>query len=426
MRRRTPRFLTAAALAVGLSVVGAAPAQAALATPAPVAGCPVNVFSLFEYDGTLYFTGDSSESYSAIWKLEGTSCVQVTPTEMFSVEIFDTLEYNGALQTATTIDSSYGHYTFDGTTLTPVVAGGDSLDEECFNMVLFDGEMYCTAYNGGGGDLPLFSYDGTDYTNHFTSGAGNIPTRMEGRPVVYDGLLYFAAENAINELRLYRYDGTTFFQLSVVLLSDELFVHDGELYFAAANGLASAVFRSDGITATELPGSDLGYDDMEFVSYLGDLYFRADNGDDDYLFRWNGTAVERVTGGLVGNDVPDDPENPIVFDGLLLMNADGPDTTNVLYAWNGSTWSVVSATARNMESPLVFDGALYFSSDLPSGEGERVLWRLGTTSATPEPELADTGTAGDGSTLAVIAGLMLAAGAAVLTAQRMRTVRRSL
>jgi hypothetical protein len=115
-----------------------------------------------------------------------------------------------------------------------------------------------------------------------------------------------------------------------------------------------------------------------------------------------------------------------VFDGVLLMNADGPATTNVLYAWNGSTWSVVSATARNMESPLVFGGTLYFSSDQPSGDSVRVLWLLGTTGAPPQPELADTGIAGAASITAAIAGLLVAAGAVSLSVQRMRTARRSL
>lgn len=423
MAPRTPRIVTAAALALGLTLVGAAPAQAAIGTPAPLAGCPIEVYQLFEYEGSLYFTANGVDVSYTTWKLEGSTCVQADPTTTDSSEIFDAVEYGGALHTAAQVNSTYGHFTFDGTALTPVVAGGDPLPEECYRMTVFDGEIYCIAYTGA--DQPLYSYDGTNYTDHFAAGLGDVPSNMIGRSVVYSGLLYFVAEDSVDDLRLYSYDGTTFVDLGVEALSDELFVHNGELYYAAVNGLAESLFRYNGTTATAVPGSDLNYDDdMEFVTFNGDLYFRANNGDDDYLYRYNGTTVERVTGGLVGNDVPDDPENPVVFDGLLLMNADGPDQSNILYAWNGSTFSVLSTTAGDMEDPLVFGGALYFSARDDNSDGDRLLWRLGLSSAAPE--LADTGLADSSALLVGFAGLLLAAGTAVVVTQRVRTARPSL
>ncbi len=440
MRRTPATLLSAVILGAFLSVGSASAAHAAFGSPAEVPDCPLGARDFVEYDGLLYFwaevPGDSDEGIPrGIYSFDGTTCTLINDDPSAGpTEFYEALEYNGVLHLVGYNSESgegggpgvagYAPYSFDGTTFELLLGDGipERPDEECFNMVLFDGELYCTAYNGSGSSFPLYSWNGTSWTDHFADGLGDVPENMVSEAVLFDGVLYFVAGDT-DVYSLYSYDGTTF---TLRAPADEdvegVFVFDGRLFVVHDDGPDEAFFEWDGTDLTLVPGSTFDDIEDEFIVYNGSLYFNGEglSDDDEYLYRFNGTTFERVTGGLTGNAIPDDPENFVVFDGQLLFTADGL-VNNSIFAWNGSAFEVVSTDPTDMEDPIVYQGLLYFAAEIEANQGDGQGDEIGDTffvlqPSVPEaaPELADTGVDATAFGLGAAALIALLAGIAVL------------
>lgn len=258
MRRAPATLLSALVLGAFLSAGTATAAHAAFGSPVEVPNCPTDPNDFVEYDGLLYLEG-----YNPSAPEGGGPGV-----------------------------SGYASYSFDGTSFELVLGDGipERPDEECYNMVLFDDELCCTAYNGN--PDPLYSWNGTSWTDHFADGAGDVPENMRSQAVLFEGVLYFLAEDSISgDDYLYRFTGTTFEQVTGGLTGDSLpqnpsdfMVFDGQLLFIADGLIENTVYAWNG-SAFEIVSTDrLNMDDP--IVYQGVLYFAGEVAGSEGDFRF--------------------------------------------------------------------------------------------------------------------------------------------
>ena len=283
-----------------------------------------------------------------------------------------------------------------------------------YNFTAFDGYIYFSADDGTSG-RELWRSNGTTLGTtrvaDINDGSGSsYPEEL----TVFDDHLYFSASESCEEpcdTELWRTDGT---ELGTTRVADigigtngsdpsEFTVFDGHLYFSADNGDdGDELWRTDGTEAgttmvKEINGEDDdGSDPSDFTAFDGYLYFSADNGDDgDELWRTDGTEagttmVKEING---EDDDGSDPSDFTAFDGYLYFQADdGMDGTE-LWRTDGTTLGTtrvkdIDPNADDSSDPYhftAFNDYLYFSAD--DGINGDELWRtdgttLGTTRVT--------------------------------------------
>ena len=122
--------------------------------------------------------------------------------------------------------------------------------------------------------------------------------------------IYFAADNGINGLELWKSDGTDVGTVMVKDINSEgtydsypygLTAVGNTLYFRADDGTnGSELWKSDGSSVGTLIVKDInpgavGSSPMELISFDDDLYFMANDGNNGYeLWRSDGTASGTV------------------------------------------------------------------------------------------------------------------------------------
>jgi hypothetical protein len=440
MRRTPATLLSAVILGAFLAAGSATAAHAAFGSPTEVPDCPLGARDFVEYESLLYFwaevPGDPEDGNPrGIYSFDGTTCTLVNDDPDFGpTEFYEALEFDGLLYLVGYNSESgegggpgvagYSPYSFDGTTFELLLGDGipERPNEECYDMVVFDSELYCTAYNGS--PYPLYSWNGTTWTDHFADGTGDVPVSMISESVLFEGLLYFVAEDG-GGVSFYSYDGTTFTLLAEADDDNQgVVVFDDRLFVVQDVGPDAAFFEWDGTDLVQVPGSLFDGINSDFIVFDGYLYFAADNGDDDFLYRFDGSTFERVTGGLDEGSIPNDPDDFVVFDGQLLLTADG-EVENSIFAWNGSAFELVSTDPTDMTDPIVYQGLLFFAGEVDGSGEEAPDTFFVLAPAVPEaaPELADTGVDATAFGLGAAALIALLAGITVL-ARRPAVARR--
>jgi len=232
------------------------------------------------------------------------------------------------------------HYDGSGTPelAADIRAGRHGSDPD--RLTVYDGALYFQANDGKTGN-ELWRYDGAEAKRVADINPDTTCTQMDraqcsANPsflTVYDGALYFQADDGKNGDELWRYNGSSVQQVADI------------------NSTTSCDAVRDGrrTTCSSLPS--------EFAVYDGALYFQADDGKNGYeLWRYDGSTAELVTdidpGSCGADPCSGRPYDLIVFDNVLYFTASGPKTNYALWKYDGSTTTrVTSPNAPTCAAP---------------------------------------------------------------------------
>ncbi|MBL4586574.1 MAG: DUF3883 domain-containing protein [Flavobacteriales bacterium] len=205
---------------------------------------------------------------------------------------------------------------------------------------------------------------------------------------VYDGKLYFSADDGVNGRELWSYDGVNTALEADILLGSAgsdpvgLTVYDGNLYFAASDGSANLreLWRYNGSTASLVANISPLHDSdpRDLTVYDGQLYFSASDTTSNLareLWRYNGSTVEAVTdmcsGYALGCISFLNPSDLIVYNGKLhyvgrYSYSPGVWSRNIM-SYNGSANVVETDIGVGTADPqakelTAYDGKLYFQA----------------------------------------------------------------
>jgi len=209
-----------------------------------------------EYDGLMYFNANGTPGQGTeLWRYNGigmpTEAARIYPNNGSSPEnfaVYDDRLYFSAY------DGVHGRelWRFDGTNASlaaDIVPGGLYSSSNPGGLTVYNGKLYFSATDEIHG-YELWSFDGTNALMvaeiNPTPDPGNGDTfLMDSSPggfTVYNGLLYFAANDSVHGRELWSFDGTT---AQLVLDVNpgqygseisELTVFQGNLYFSADDG----------------------------------------------------------------------------------------------------------------------------------------------------------------------------------------------
>ncbi|MEX2187571.1 MAG: dockerin type I domain-containing protein [Pirellulales bacterium] len=415
-----------------------------------------------EYDGSLYFraNGDPGTSNAELWRFDGTTtsiAAEINPGPSGSSPAYlavydDALYFSARGPTGPPV-----LWRFDGTTAAPA-PGGASQAQNPEDLFVHNGQLLYRAFRSNIG-LELWRYDGANQTpldlwpgsgsalpkefvayhgdiymnavnqewwrlNASATGATQVSDIANGNgsspevPVVFDGEIYFRANDRVHGLELWRFDGTTATLAADIVPGDAtsssypsgLTVFNDALYFAADNGIdGSELWRFDGTAATmianinerpQLPGVDpVHHSNPSDFRVFGDrLYFSADDGiHGRELFRFDGTQVEMVADiwpGEIGSEVSDLTE----FQGSLYFQANDGQLGGELNQLREGIFrlSLSSPNPRQRIAYTNFDEPLLGSGDYTSATGSAELgFHTNTTATTgidPMAAVASTST----------------------------------
>ena len=339
---------------------------------------PLNQY--FIKNGELYFTARDQSAAFSLWKTDG------TPTG--TVKVFDPVGF----------------------------VFGDNFTE-------FNGKWYFTGRNTDAMNPELYVTDGTEAgTNLFaeinpntsnTLSAGSNPRHFQ----VYDGYLYFAADNGTIGEELYRTDGTTV-ELVADIFPNNLnsafgkssspngfYIFNNDLYFSANvydvglnQILGRELFRynvADGIVFIKdiFPGNlngSLAYERNYFFELNNELHFAAcdgSNGTNVYeIYKTDGTnsgTVKVVDYSALGNTsfIPSLIHNKqyAIINNRMYFNH-GSQQIWVTDGTNSGTQQLTNTGMPNVPvsnlnfKPIAFNNSIYFGANSATNGVE--LWKL--------------------------------------------------
>jgi ELWxxDGT repeat protein len=229
----------------------------------------------------------------------------------------------------------------------------------------------------------------------------------------FNGAFYFQANDGVNGFELWKTDGTA---AGTVLVKDintgadsslryrftDFTVFNGALYFAADDGVNGfELWKTDGTAAGTVLVQDIntaagaGSSPADFTVFNGALYFAADDGANSRkLWKTDGTAagtvlvkdINTVTG--TGFTPDDFPRGFPVFNGALYFSTSGGVNGYELWKTDGTAAGTVLVGDTNTavwgshltSGFAVFNGELYFQADY-YGQANWELWKTDGTAA---------------------------------------------
>lgn len=393
---------------------------------------------LFVFNNLLFFKATTTAEGEELWVTDGTELGTIMLKDIqpgnASSQVFETPrplhQYfikNGELYfTARDQPAAFSLWKTDGTPIGTVKV----FDPVGFvfgdNFIEFNGKWYFTGKNIDGMNPELYVTDGTEAgTNLFaeinpstsnTLAAGSNPRHFQ----VYDGYLYFAADNGTIGEELYRTDGTTV-ELVADIFPNNLnpafgkssspngfYIYNNDLYFSANvydvglnQILGRELFRyntTEGIVFIKdiFPGNlngSLSYVRNYFFELNNELHFAAcdgSNGTSIYeIYKTDGTAsgtVKAVDYSALGNTsfssgLIDNKQYAIINNRMYFNH--GSQQIWVTDGTNSETQQLTNTGMPNVPvsnlnfKPIVLNSSLYFGANTATGGVE--LWKLTET-----------------------------------------------
>ncbi len=208
--------------------------------------------------------------------------------------------------------------------------------------------------------------------------------------VAYKGEIYFRSNSALQNVELWRFNGTTAAQVGEIhpagsSTPTDLTVANDTLYFGANDGTGHRLWSWNGTALTKIAAAVSVQNPEAFIAFKGDLYFRGTRFSDvgTELFRWNGTTLTVID--IYPGSGSGYPQHFAEYNGALYFSANGQVGQGTeLWRYDGSALSKAGPNINpgNGSAPsglTVFQGKLYFQAYNPTYGTE--LWGYdGTTS----------------------------------------------
>lgn len=400
--------LLVALLVAAFTLVGAAPAFAALAPPALVPGAPDGANDYTEYNGLIYLTAiqPGVGGQWVVYTYDGATFAELpgTPVGVSNLEVFDGKLLIVAIDDIANPPYENVFYSFDGTTVSPLTHTFNSPGD----LVQSNGVLYFTAFTAG--IRSVWSYDGTAFTQILGAYEGPYS------PSIFAGKVYFTADNDPDFLNenyvLFVYDPAAPAAAIAVPGSpanpSTITTFNGLGYL----GTATQLYSFDGITFTNIPALAPAVDPYQFVVFGGQLYIEAYDGSDYRLYVYSGGTITPVPGGFTESN------EFVEFDGSLYFP--GYEPTAPVGSLKVLTNGVAAPVPGSLAYPYslaAINGSLYFTAYVED-EAFPQMFVIALAAVTPAPALAVTGS--DTGMLALLALVLLSLGALVLAHTAMR------
>lgn len=364
-------------------------------------------FHLTEYRGELYFGATTEEFGDELWKTDGTEAGTVMvadiapeaessiPTQMY---VFEDELYFSAADFPGDVELWKSDGTDEGTQLVADIHPDllPSFPEAFFE---FNSELYFIAADEitpeGVLSSHLYKTDGTAegtervtverLTIGFTDDLPNI--------VEFNDQLYFGGIDAFGQWELYRTTGTPGESELVTDIGgafssspSDMVVFDGHLYFAANDESGRQLWRTDGGIGedgvverlTSVENENIGSFPTELLEFDGELFFNANNGQTYQVWRTAGGELETITD-FAFSEISAFTSNFFEFNDRLFFRGAGDDG---LELWSLSVEEplvppVVDPPAPQLDGDIDGNGKVEFADFLVLSRnfGQEVLGR---------------------------------------------------
>jgi ELWxxDGT repeat protein/YD repeat-containing protein len=348
-----------------------------------------------EMDGVLYYAAETASTGIELWRTDGTEA--------------------GTWQVKDIYAGSSSSYPSD--------------------FVKMGGKLYFTAQDSAGG-YELWRTDGTRSGTERVAdiNSGTASSEPEGL-VNWNDVLYFAADDGVKGSELWKFNPTTSVASRVADINQvsgggsmtyssypgELTVFNGALYFAADDGVKGReLWKFDGTSTTRMNinasganGANQHSNPHSLTLHDSRLYFVADDGVNGVEL-WK-TDTQGANPALVYNiSTGSSSSNPyalVSFNGMLLFAATGAEGAELWKSDSGGTTLVKDINVGTPGAPFaltVMNGMVYFGAYTSSAGTE--LWRTdGTTAGTQLVKDIYAGSTGGlaGVTPVVVNGVLL-------------------
>ncbi|WP_167547181.1 ELWxxDGT repeat protein [Stieleria maiorica] len=244
--------------------------------PGPDASVPADLTVL---GNELYFTALDENDETDLWKTDGTESgtVKVYDADASGVYYLTDLTASGTKLFFTAYEPATGYElwvhdgTSGGTALVKDINPDQFVIDRPQELTDVNGTLFFTSYDDGYYNRELWKSDGTAEGTMMVADLGIDPgidpgpadddPTFSSNPTFltnHNGLLFFAAEDYVDGVELYKSDGTESGTVRVADLNpvgssypEELTSFNGELFFAASDGTGGRhLFKSDGSTIT--------------------------------------------------------------------------------------------------------------------------------------------------------------------------------
>lgn len=346
------------------------------------------------FQGQLYFRGNTGLQDTELWRFDGTNAsraADINPGAGASLPSYLAVLGGNLYFDAFSPGTGHKLRRFDGATVTVV----NTVPET------FSGSGSWSPVSWGG-----YLWFLSSGRIHRFDGAGMswlaTPPWANSEPVLFNGSLYYAAQDTVNGVELWRFNGASQTRVTDIhpgagdASPEALFVYQGALYFRARDASSgNELWRYDGSAAQRVADINPGAGDSNpsgFARFNNLLYFQADDGvRGAELWRYDGANVSLAANINLnpiyeqGGDRLSDsnPRRLTAWNGALHFIANNGQEGG-LWRFDGTNAVILGGGSPNgITELIVFQNALYFDAD--DGTWGRELWRVETT---PEPRLA--------------------------------------
>ncbi len=322
-------------------------------------------WQFINYNGKMLFNASTAANGTELWisdgTVAGTQLLKDIYTGATGSSPYNFFEVNGKLLFAATANGSGQELwitdgTSAGTQLLKDINPGAGSSGALTNAIVFNNKLYFAANDGSHG-IELWVSDGTAAgTQLLIDIKAGAASSNPYRPSIYNGKIYFAAEDA-NGSELWSSDGTT---AGTQMLKDinpgaaysgpgSLTIYNGLLYFFANNASGHELWVTDGTSAnTQLikdlnPGPGNGANPYPYTRvYNGKLYFAGDNGaTGTEVFATDGTTAGTVLVANINSAGPSYPSEFYEYKGKLYFGADDGTNGRELWMTDGTNTTMV-------------------------------------------------------------------------------------